>query len=1512
MLDFTKIISGVAGQRETFEELVCQVARRVPSTGHAEFRRIHGAGGDGGVEAVWILATGDEHGYQAKFYTKSRDVDWSAIDNSVATALATHSRLTTMTIAIACALTGRTQRVTKKGQPQANGWDAWDQHKAKWEASAKALGRNVAFVPWTAPDLEEMLTRVEMTGLTDYWFGGIELSPEWLARQCQRTVAALEERYHPEDHVDVSTMQVFDGLLRNVPFRTMLREARDDVLENGRLGATPESLLDADKRKLTAITKKIRKFDETTAILESNTHTAFDYTNWRDRADDLRKCVFGVIQGLNEITRAPKAKQPSTSVPLMVEEDRERPGLRYLIDDLRKLQSALGQFLEAVESPGSLSDQCRFALLDGRAGSGKSHLIASQVERALAEDAPALFMLGTDFTLHGTIENQMIAHFELGGSKFDQFLGALNARAEALGKRALIAIDAVNEGAGVQLWRGSLQGLAQRILAYPRLALCVSCRREYVDHLVTPAVDALATRAEVAGFETPEEIEAAARVYMDRRGIVRPATPWLNPEFSNPLFLRTACLAIERDDRTTFPRGMRGTSEVLNFLLDSTGRHLGTSYDGAGTLVGPVRRSLLALAGAMASDQRDYIARGRAHTLVEAVFQGFAPPPGKTWLELLRFRGLLRYDPNPAHDPADPLSDQDDVLRISFQRFQDHLVANSLLQNVADPTGLFDAGGSLSFVLCKHGVQWEWRGLFYALFLHFADRYQVELVDLLPGGADAWWDQWPVQDAYVDSVRWRTVGAFSNRTLELLNRLNRDEEDIIALLVELAVVENHPWNAELLDRNLARRKLPDRDAFWTRRINTAHNDAGHPLTRLINWCLNPGISRAEDGTLGLALVLLAWACTSSSANVRDTASKAMIRLFLERPALIEPLFIRFATCDDPYVVERLYGALYGASLRTPDPARLNGHAMTAWRHAFGCGQPPVHILTRDYARGVIELAASAGGLDPSVDLVRCRPPYGAKALAFHFTEAKVEARAKRVGADSILWSCYKGLADFGRYTLQHRVERFAAAPLTGPRPLTSAETGQAFLEDVSRGRPDIAQAFEALRDAHRLKRISFDTNTFKVTVSASDRKRIEVAEATLLALLTPTQASRYASDAKRWAANETDHAWIIPGKGVGKEVDVHRAKLWVANRAMALGWTEALFPRDHTSGERQGDRGRIERIGKKYQRIAMMELLARLADNNWLKPDWGSPAKTYVDPLDVEFIRDIEPSVLPGDNDTKPSAGTPHVPLLRCPDLAPSEREAWVLDPELAPQRLALALGSDLGSGDWLTLYRYASHDVKALRGKVSWDVPWEQSDFHFVAMLLMPPGTRDRFVEETETHGDDFHEWLPDNVTDGPYIGELGRRATWRSEPWSTLDARGRNTDRSYRVIKPTIGYQWESHLDESLCNGFSRHMPIPWLITALELRPDVDNVGIHADSEGLPIIVSGSDHRHSYVLVRRDALLAMARRSELEPVWTVIGERVGCTDDDKRTPDVRVRYNGLLWLDADIAVLRHWSRPD
>lgn len=1514
MLDFTRIIAGVAGQRETFEELVCQIARRVPPNGWSEFRRIHGAGGDGGVEAVWLLKNGEEVGYQAKYYVTSAGVDWSAIDNSVETALTTHPAMTTMHIAIACSLTGPTKRRTKAGGPTANGWSDWDTHRNKWASNAAALGRMVEFVPWTAPDLEELLTKPETIGLSDYWFGEIELTPERLAAECQRTVDALEERYHPEDHVDVSTRSLFDGLLHNSTLGQTIATTRATIVDARRLGRRPALLESADCARLDAVDALVAKLIDDMAQ-PPGPRDAAAYRGWESTALELRKLLFESIRVDSDLLRKAKEKakvNPSDGTkPIPLEESNDRATLDYHLDGLRKLQDAAGDVLQLTASSACRADATRFALLDGRAGSGKSHLIASEIERALASGAPALFTIGTDFTTHGTPENQTLAHFEWSQATFDKMLGALSARAEAKGTRGLVAIDALNEGAGAALWRGALLGFARRVLAFPNLALCVSCRREYLDHLIMPAVAQMATTVEITGFETKADVERAARVYMDKRGIVRPATPWLNPEFSNPLFLRTTCLALQAEGRTAFPRGMRGTSEVLNFYLTSTGRHLGTSYDGSDVLVGPLRSAVLALATSMAGAMRDSVPRGDAHRIVEQAFEGLAPPAGKTWLETLRFRGLLRYDPDPSTDPKDPLAVPVDVVRFSFQRFGDHLVARALLDGVPSPSGLFDPGGKLAFLLAKYGVVYEWNGLFYALLLHFADRYGVELVDELPGGFDEWWDKWPVEDAFVDSIRWRSPTAFSERTLELLNRLSRHEEDITALLVELAVVEDHPWNIELLHRNLISQSIAERDAFWTVAINAAHDDPGHPLVRLTDWSLNSGVGQASDTTLGLALATLAWSCASTSARIRDTASKAVLSIIATRPALAAPLFERFSGCDDPYVVERLYAALYGAALRTLDPSTLGTFASVAWRNCFEVSVP-VHLLTRDYARGTIELAVSAGSCDTSIDLARCRPPYGSTAPRFSVTKARVDARGERVGAHSILSSCYDGIADFGRYVLEGRVHRFSEARLSGPRPITADESGEAFFKEVVAGRSDIESAFSELRTAYAERRVSFDRDTFKVIVPPADRRRIVSATATFLALLTPTQRKRYAAEANAWVTGSGGHEWIIPGKGKGTEFDAQKCKVWVANRALSFGWTAERFPGDRYLSGRSEQGGRIERIGKKYQRIAMMELLARLADNFWMKPQWGSGAAVYDNPLDVEFTRDLEPSIMPADQETTSRADLPQVPPLVCEPLPVERRGDWVADPDLPSSRLALATCPDLGEPGWLTLYRYAGHDIDAEREDRHLDAPWLQSDFHFLATILLTSDDRARLIEDAVADAYDFHEWLPNQTTDGPYVGELARRDTWRDEPWTTLDARLIGKSRSYRVIRPTADFLWESHLDGSLPNGFSRHVPIVWLIRSLGLTADTDNLGVFLDAAGVPTIVTGSasgGDRGSFVLVRRDPFLDLARKNGLEPIWTVIGERRATTLKKKRHPDIRVRYNGLLWFEGNTEKYVHWS---
>lgn len=151
-MDYSRIRGMESGQRLAFEELICQLAHLERPTADAEFRRIEGAGGDGGIEAYWLLKDKSEIGYQAKYYLKSSNIDWANIDESVKQALSVHPSLTKYVIALPCDLTDKTGQ-QGKGK---TGWEHWATHKVKWE-SLVPVGKQVEFVAWTASTITDRL-----------------------------------------------------------------------------------------------------------------------------------------------------------------------------------------------------------------------------------------------------------------------------------------------------------------------------------------------------------------------------------------------------------------------------------------------------------------------------------------------------------------------------------------------------------------------------------------------------------------------------------------------------------------------------------------------------------------------------------------------------------------------------------------------------------------------------------------------------------------------------------------------------------------------------------------------------------------------------------------------------------------------------------------------------------------------------------------------------------------------------------------------------------------------------------------------------------------------------------------------------------------------------------------------------------------------------------------------------------------------------------------------------------
>lgn len=138
----------------------------------------------------------------------------------------------------------------------------------------------------------------------------------------------------------------------------------------------------------------------------------------------------------------------------------------------------------------------------------------------------------------------------------------------------------------------------------------------------------------------------------------------------------------------------------------------------------------------MLAQKEDRLPFDKALEIVNKSFENYAPPAGTTWLDVLIRNGLLQCFPAYNPDP-DPLLPIEESVCFAFQRFQDHVMANQLLEKVIDPVSAFEKNGVAAFCIEKMG---QWSGLISALSIIIPEKYGKELIDCLPERKQGWWN----------------------------------------------------------------------------------------------------------------------------------------------------------------------------------------------------------------------------------------------------------------------------------------------------------------------------------------------------------------------------------------------------------------------------------------------------------------------------------------------------------------------------------------------------------------------------------------------------------------------------------------------------------------------------------------------------------------------------------------------------------------------------------------------------
>lgn len=1490
-----------------FEELVCQLAHLQKPEGALRFVRKEGAGGDAGVECYWVLEDQTAVCWQAKYFIgKMNSSRWRQLDHSFNKALERHPNLTRYLI---CLPIDRTdiRRTGKDGKKVISVEDEWQQNVSKWKEMAKSQDRSVEFEFWGKHEITSFLTIDDplYSGKALYWLDAAVLTSSKFEKVVNRAKDALGDRYDAGLHVDLPVSRNIDGLCLNEQWRKDLGE---------RLGGLKESN--------DSLFRTLRK-------------QQLDWLNG-EKAEELRTLyseVYGIVsEGLNQpavlfdVQRVQGLLEGISGLHGSIREALDNSTSQKEQDwgyALRSFFNAIDEFNRFLDTTRVKAAEVRAALVYGEAGIGKSHLLCDVSLNRIKNNQPTVFLLGSQYQGGNPIELIQDA-VDLKRHSMGQVLGAIDAAGEASGSRALIVIDALNEGTHREDWDSYISTFLTDVAGYRHIAVLLSCRSTFLryilpDESVLPA-DRL-VRIEHPGFRGHEH--RAAERYLSQQGISKPNSPMLLPEFTNPLFLKTCCKALKASNRTAFPKGFNGITRLFEFYVQSIEETV-AKQKRYSSLEGVVEGALLDFAYKLFPGHLTGMSMGNARDLINTHDRN--PKRGDALFETLLDEGVLAeevlYQGNDRGKP---------VIRFTYERFSDHFVAQRLIQQV-DPVTLdsiFCPDHPLGRAIRHPGGFRKHAGIFEMLAIVIAEKFGQELVDLLP--EDAKVPTRDTDDVFESTVVWREPASFTDRTLELLNQLTGygHPHPILDVPLKLSTEPEHPWNAELLHRNLLDKEIAERDLFWSTELALAYASEeydGYESTvrTLVEWASFGDIEEAEEERIRLCSTTLMWFHTTSNRKVRDRSTKALVRILSRFPSLLPDLLQDFHAVNDPYVVERLYAVAYGVICNMTDPHIISQIAALVFALVFADGRPPPHILLRDYARGVLECAMQWNLLPEGVDVEQFRPPYKSAWPIENPTLEEIETIVGNESTSSIEMSVMNPFGDFGTYAMAC-VHSWSPTSLAEPLPETGydlkkqfaethlqGEVKARFLEDIqppgserqeSQSSSTALQEFTLDIDEDNLhlllnsimgtglqelaldldednsmpeqgKQLRDNISSQFTALREQERRRQEELKEMVKAQLPDSEREYY-----RWLSGLRDDG---PAQFSRKW-----AQRWVCKQVYEIGWTEELFSQFDESYAVRNGRGRgsqeIERVGKKYQWLAFHELLARLADNvHWVDRDDDPENKSYNGPWQIRK-RDIDPTLRISKHVDRLS-DYKNVNTWWQPYNFPfgditgfSEQQEYLWDEQRLPEfQDFLQVADPVTHNKWSVLRGLWHEDQKEFSSSPDQDRLdcWFRINTVFVHkedLELFSEESKERWLSEPDIIS------VPTTNYQG-FLGEYPWHPAYRPiSGWQTYDSFGES--KLPRYFSPVAEYGWEAgdaDKDYSLNESLSFYLPAKELVRSMGLRRTAgDNVSWENADGVIFRDPSLMEKGPSYALIRSQQLDEWLNSEDLEILWLIGGEK-------------------------------------
>ena len=1474
-------IKSIKGSKNfAFEELCCQLASLdYINSDQAFFRK--GSGADGGVECFVIHQDESETGWQAKFFESFGASQIAQLTKSLDQALEKHPKLAEY---IVCLPIDLTDSRVGKAKTQLAKWQTW---QIDAEINAKAKGRDISIALWQASDIRERLMRNDphYAGRLSFFFDEIHFSNTWFQEKLQKSIDALGSRYTPEFNVELPIRQAFLGLTRDNSLNkvclkwsfNLLGELNDFLM----VFKGYHDISDAELQQIKSDCEQLAK------VLDVSYSPLHDYPIqlWLDKADALIATIESIKYHFFELFRDCKSKEDENK-------------LYYLRERLSKLIGALSRIVEELNSNKWQSVNVRAILVYGEAGSGKSHLLADVAGDVIRSQNPVVLLLSSQF-FKSNPQTQILETLDLRGHSFENFLGALDAAGQVSGVRSVLMIDALNENCGLEIWREHLSPLLSVVNKFRFLALAVTCRSTYLDHIVPenkPIFNSL-KKIEHIGFSG--DGSKFAKYYLTKRSIARPSAPNLLPEFNNPLFLKTCCDSLDRMGLKSFPKGLRGLTSYFDFYLEQ----VFVSIDkilGIEPRYKILQRAIEQFTSSLIEAKSSYLEIVKAIHIFEGVF----PSNGegrRSLLSQFESEGLLTVEPVYVD-----IDKQEEKVRFTFERYSDYKISGHLLDVQEQFTKSFPSISlttPLGEFLNRKDL-YQFSGVLEALAVMLPEKFQLELPDIHLEGKGKL-DTWDIQPPFLESLTLRDQSFFSERTKELvIEYSNRYENHWLSTLISISTEPENKFNARYINQKIKPKNMPERDAMWSIPIAEMGFDDDLPIEILISWAWESGFDEIDSERAELAALILSWFFSTSNRKVRDKATKALSSLLAPRLDLVKVLIQNFRVTDDAYVIERLLGSIYGAILQSKSKESLAEIAVLVYEWVFESSQPPLNILIRDYARGIVEYVAKQISLPNSLKIEKVRPPFSSPWPIEFVSDADIEG-LKHKGAGDYLYdeivssASSEWTGDFAKYVISPAMHYWTATPMHFQEPFNSQQGFEYFLKhqfnsvqqeiltDMMKlcihGKSDSIKSEQKNTQEFSLNIIIERIDNENLTEKKKLESEFELLEEKLLRELDESLKFDYWQLAKGYFLSSLN-GYHRHNSDYPIEFNVAFAQKWVTKRAHQFGWSSELHGEfDKRIGTGRGrDNKFMERIGKKYQWLALYELVARLSDNVLFSSRYSDSPNAYQGAWQTS-LRNIDPSLLI--KETKDDGWEKHPSVWWSPislnlrPLGNQQQLEWInnADDLLNDASLIDVHDSDTKE-DWLVLKSFNHYSTP-------YKIPGHIDSWSRIWCVVLKNNQTANFINKVSHHTLIDPHALPEIANSREmFIGEY---------PWYLSCELGddfQEIDRDYAFsgkVLPTVAEYsqerggWDYSIDETI----RIYLPAPWLVEKLGLKLIDGRRAVYANQNGNTLFKdpSISEDGPSAALINKKLFIEMLEREGLSAIWIIAGEKGGYGQEDQ-----------------------------